>query len=144
MPILLEQNGLFGDVVSKLKAHERFDLVAWVVLPDHFHMIIDPLENNLSNLVRKMKLSFSHQYRQQRNMYRGKLWQRRFWDHIIRDDNDLNKHIDYIHYNPVKHGLVSSTFEWKHSSFHEYADNGYYSRDWGVVEPVTTAGEFGE
>jgi putative transposase len=59
------------------------------------------------------------------------IWQRRFWEHWIRDENDLNHHIDYVHYNPVKHGLVSRAQDWKNSSFHEFVEMGYYDRDWG-------------
>jgi REP-associated tyrosine transposase len=72
------------------------------------------------------------------------IWQRRFWDHIIRNQTDLNKHIDYIHYNPVKHGYVNSPFEWEYSSIHVYRDKGYYQSDWGMKEDLNIGGEFGE
>ncbi len=74
----------------------------------------------------------------------GKIWQRRFWDHVIRDQNDLNKHIDYIHYNPVKHGLIKSPFEWEYSSIHNFCAEGYYSLDWGVKDKPDMDGEYGE
>ncbi|HSF80851.1 MAG TPA: hypothetical protein VLA49_06435, partial [Anaerolineales bacterium] len=66
-------------------------------------------------------------------MKRGEaaIWQRRFWEHIIRDEADLNRHRDYLHYNPVKHGLVSSVSAWPWSSFHRYVRQGYYERYWG-------------
>ncbi|MDR3575309.1 MAG: hypothetical protein P4L50_15725, partial [Anaerolineaceae bacterium] len=54
------------------------------------------------------------------------IWQRRFWEHTILDDEDLNRHIDYIHYNPVKHGLVSKASDWPWSSFHRYVQMGYF------------------
>jgi putative transposase len=61
------------------------------------------------------------------------VWQRRFWEHMIRDQEDLNRHVDYIHihYNPVKHGLVNSPGEWRHSSFNRFMEKGLYPPDWG-------------
>ena len=71
------------------------------------------------------------------------LWQRRFWEHTIRDDRDFATHIDYIHYNPVKHGLVCQVSNWPHSSFHRYVRDGVLPRDWAgsTDQPV---GGFGE
>jgi putative transposase len=60
------------------------------------------------------------------------VWQRRFWEHLIRDQNDFNRHIDYIHYNPVKHGLVNCVADWPWSSFHRFVKLGFYDRDWGA------------
>ena len=117
---------------------------SWVVLPDHFHMIVDPKDNDLSGIVRRLKLSFANLYHIQQGMKRGTIWQPRFWDHIIRDRVDMNRHIDYIHYNPVKHGFVSDPFKWRYSSLDRYHKNGYYARDWGVNEQLWTDGEFGE
>ncbi len=64
------------------------------------------------------------------------IWQRRFWEHLIRDDEDFNLHCDYIHYNPAKHGLVKSPDLWKHSSFHQFVKDGFYPPNWGVNEPT--------
>ena len=58
------------------------------------------------------------------------IWQRRFYDHIIRDENDLTSHLDYIHYNPVKHGYVNAPKYWKYSSFEKYVDKNLYDRNW--------------
>ncbi len=74
----------------------------------------------------------------------GRVWQHRFWDHIIRDDDDLNNHTDYIHYNPVKHGFVTSPFDWPHSSIHRFLEMGNYTLDWGRREDVLFVGDFGE
>jgi putative transposase len=63
------------------------------------------------------------------------IWQPRFYDHCIRDENDHRKHLDYIHYNPVKHGLVSSPCEWPHSSFARFVALGWYARNWGDIPP---------
>ena len=59
------------------------------------------------------------------------MWQRRFWEHVIRDDEDLRKHIDYIHWNPVKHGWVKKVADWPYSSFHDFVARGVYSVEWG-------------
>jgi putative transposase len=64
------------------------------------------------------------------------VWQRRFWEHLIRDDNDYEKHVEYIHYNPVKHGHVKSPKDWVYSSFHKYVRQGKYDFNWGAGEPL--------
>jgi putative transposase len=64
------------------------------------------------------------------------IWQRRFWEHIIRDETDFQRHFDYIHFNPVKHGHVSRCIDWPYSSFRRYVEQGVYSADWGCIEPA--------
>jgi putative transposase len=71
------------------------------------------------------------------------IWQRRYWEHVIRDEDDLQRHIDYIHYNPVKHGLVSRVSDWPHSSFHRYVEQGLLPVDWGG-DASTNSGSYGE
>ena len=76
-------------------------------------------------------------YKRQRGSSRiGKgeqaVWQRRFWEHQIRDERDFAQHVDYIHFNPVSHGLVMAPKDWKYSSFHSYVQDGSYPIDWGV------------
>ena len=63
------------------------------------------------------------------------VWQRRFWEHLIRDELDLQRHIEYIHYNPIKHGYVRSLTDWKNSSFSKYVEAGLYPSNWGEAEP---------
>jgi putative transposase len=70
------------------------------------------------------------------------VWQRRFWEHTIRDEEDLRNHLDYVHFNPVKHGLVSRVIDWPHSTFHEYVRRGVYAPDWGGGDVLD--GDFGE
>ncbi|MBM4206744.1 MAG: hypothetical protein FJ190_01595 [Gammaproteobacteria bacterium] len=60
------------------------------------------------------------------------IWQRRFWEHAIRDQSDFDRHLDYIHYNPVKHGLVEKASDWPHSSFHRFIRSGYYPANWAA------------
>jgi putative transposase len=70
-------------------------------------------------------------------------WQRRFWEHQIRNDLDFERHVDYIHYNPVKHGLVTQVSQWPYSTFHRYVNHGVYPRDWGN-DPGEVVGDAGE
>jgi len=73
------------------------------------------------------------------------LWQRRFWEHRIRDEDDFRRHIDYIHWNPLKHGNVQRVADWPHSTFHRYVAQGVYPMDWaGVGHAELTEMEFGE
>lgn len=59
------------------------------------------------------------------------IWQRHFWEHSIRDETDFERHVDYVHINPIKHGLVNSVIDWPYSSFHRYVENGVYPENWG-------------
>jgi REP element-mobilizing transposase RayT len=86
----------------------------------------------ISDLMQSIKLRFTHRYKKTANI-RGNvaIWQRRFWDHIIRDQNDHNLHLDYIHFNPVKHGYAARPADYPWSSFGTYLENGIYPPDWG-------------
>ena len=121
-----------------------FDYLAWVVLPDHFHIIMDPKDEDLSDLLQRIKLGFVARYRRATGMYRGRVWQSRFWDHVIRNEDDMNRHIDYIHYNPVKHGLVREPGAWRFSSFEDFVKDGSYDSGWGVSEQIAFDGSHGE
>jgi len=72
------------------------------------------------------------------------IWQRRYWEHTLRDEDDFRRHIDYVHYNPVKHGLVTRPADWRHSSIHRYIREGILPSDWGAAVASIDAGEFGE
>ncbi len=87
-------------------------LIAWVIMPDHMHLVLDPRSENFADLIHRFKLSVGANYRKRMGAVRDRLWQSRYWDHIIRDEEDLNRHIDYIHYNPVKHGFAKDPFVW--------------------------------
>ncbi len=143
-PILIEHVDLLWNALEKTGLNKSYHLHAWAILPDHFHMLIDPLELDVPNLMRRIKLIFSAGYRTKHSLKSGRLWQNRYWDHIIRDELDMNRHIDYIHYNPVKHGLTNNPFSYKHTSIHEYAKRGVYKKDWGCQSNPTHDGEYGE
>lgn len=143
-PILADNVDLFWTGVETLGDKLDFEISAYVILPDHFHILLDPLGNDFAGIMQRIKMSFGMLYRQRVGRPSGRIWQHRYWDHVIRDEIDLNRHIDYIHYNPVKHGLVSSPFEWKQSSLHEYYESGAYDKDWGLREVLRFDGRFGE
>jgi putative transposase len=123
-----------------------FSINAWVILPNHLHIIWTLPENDSDFSVRwkKIKASFSRQYRgpvpdnvSQSMLKKGEkgFWQRRFWEHTILDEADYENHCDYIHFNPVKHGLAATPSDWKYSSFSEFVKKGVYGVEWGESEP---------
>jgi len=125
--------------IRTVKAKHPFDILAWVVLPEHMHCIwqLPPDDDNFSTRWRLIKINFSKaidsgERRSASRIRRGErgIWQRRYWEHLIRDELDLRRHMDYIHYNPVKHGLVVSVQDWEYSTFHHWVDKGIYSIDW--------------
>jgi len=106
------------------------ELLAYVFLADHIHILLrqgfTPFSILIAGFKRKMNTLF---YESKRS-----LWQPRFWEHMIRDDNDFNKHADYIHYNPVKHGYAGRTRDWKYSSFQSFVNKGVYPLNWADSE----------
>jgi putative transposase len=82
-------------------------------------------------LPKQERLSSIRKKRKERGIYpQGHKWQRLFWEHTIRDDNDFRRHVDYVHWNPMKHGLVQTIASWPYSSFHRYVRDGIYPEDW--------------
>jgi putative transposase len=90
MPILVANFNLLWRAIQSTREKHPFDMIAWVVLPDHMHLLIDPMQCDLSGVIRKIKLAFSANYREQTRLTNGRVWQNRFWDHHIRDQNDFN------------------------------------------------------
>ena len=120
-----------------------FQVDAFVLLPDHLHCIWT-LPDGDRDFSRRWRLIKGHFTRRCDEKYKGSIslsrskkkeqsvWQRRFWEHLIRDDKDFIGHVDYIHYNPVKHGLVTAPKNWEYSSFHRYVQSGVYEQEWGA------------
>ena len=119
------------------KSRYPFKMLAYVILPDHFHFLIQPTgESNFSQILHALKLSFTNSYKRQINAKAPFIfWQKRFWDHVIRNEADLENHIQYIHFNPVKHGYVSDPSQWQHSSFHKWQKRGAYQEQENWIEP---------
>lgn len=135
---------------AEVKQQHPFEIIAVCILPDHLHLLLRLPENdhNYPARLRMIKAKFSQTVpktevisaSRKRKNERG-IWQRRYWEHEIRDERDLNAHIDYIHINPVKHGYVASVADWPYSSFHRYVAQGILPQDWAGGE---IAGNFGE
>ncbi len=120
---------LFFRTFDNVKKLYPFDLLAYVILPDHFHllMIAENISTNFSDIIRSMKRNFTLNFKRAHNIStKFSLWQDRFWDHVVRNEQDLENHIDYIHWNPVKHGYVRNPVDWKYSSYVSWVERGYY------------------
>ncbi len=137
---------------KKVQERRAFETVAIVILPDHIHAIwaLPPDDADYSTRWSLIKSGFSRglvadaprSVSKLIKRERG-LRQRRFWEHAIRDDANLARHVDYIHFNPVKHGLVTRVRDWPYSSFHRYVEQGELPADWGG-DMDETSGDFGE
>lgn len=145
--LLVRHIGLLRDAVRTVRRARPFEIVAWVVLPDHQHCIwtLPPDDSDYPDRWRLIKLMFSRSLPKTERISMSRsaqgergIWQRRFWEHTIRDERDLNNHIDYIHWNPVKHGHAKHPADWPHSSIHRFVDQGVLSADW------STDTDFGE
>jgi putative transposase len=134
--------------------HERrpFESIAICVLPDHLHAIwsLPPNDSDFATRWNLIKGGFSRgipalERSSSKIAKREKgIWQRRYWEHAIRNDADFARHVDYIHFNPVKHGLVSRVCDWPHSSFHQFVKRGDVPIDWGGDVVDRPGAMFGE
>ena len=126
-----------------------FEDVAWVLLDDHLHTIwiLPDGDSNFSGRWAFIKREFTKAYLAEGNEVQPKnqsrhsrnekgVWQRRFWEHTIRDKEDFERCLDYIHYNPVKHGLVTAPKAYEFSTFHRFVKEGIYPKDWGSTQPL--------
>lgn len=135
--ILTNYINLLRYAFKKTKENYDFEIIAIGVMPDHLHMILNPKDiYEYPKIISSIKYCFSRRLNivgQVCPTYdRAKLiWQRRYYEHTILDKLDLNNHIDYIHYNSVKHGYVKVAKNWKYSSFHNFVKQGNYDIDWG-------------
>ena len=139
--ILISNIDLLRNAFFKTKQKYKFDIYAICVLKNHVHMLIKPDNiNDYPNIVKNIKREFSvnfdtkqiHNYYEsesRKNKNEKSIWQRRYWEHTIINEEDLNKHIDYIHYNPTKHYDISPK-NWEYSSFHKFVEQGLYKEDW--------------
>ncbi|MHB8112639.1 MAG: REP-associated tyrosine transposase [Bellilinea sp.] len=113
-----------------------YSIVATVIMPDHIHAVWTLPEND-SDFSTRWRLIKSCFTRNWTNRDKDVLvWQQRFWEHLIRDEKDLERHVEYIHFNPVKHGLVNSPSDWPYSSFSRFVKEGLYPANWGEGENI--------
>jgi putative transposase len=137
--------------VRQTRSSQPFGIDAIVVLPDHLHVVMTLPDGDADypNRWRLIKRRFTDAVlKSQTQVVRVRnrevaLWQRRYWEHTIRDDKDFERHIDYIHFNPVKHHLVQRIQDWPYSSFHRYVRQGLLPEDW-AGDFSTDSGSFGE
>jgi putative transposase len=140
------------DAFRRVKTEYPFDLDAVVVLPEHLHCIwtLPDGDAGYPDRWRRIKVAFSRRLpdchpRSASKIAKGErgIWQRRYWEHTLRDEEDWRHHMDYIHFNPVKHGHVSRVSDWPHSTFHRYVEIGMYPKNWGG-DGMEDEGKFGE
>lgn len=148
--LLVEEIALLRQAYGQTLQARPFRTLAICILPDHLHAIwtLPEGDADYSGRWSLLKSTFSRHFpasfrtaSKTRKREKG-LWQRRFWEHQIRDATDLQRHVDYVHFNPVKHGLVNSVADWPHSSYHRYVEKGLLSQDWAGSN--TAIGSFGE
>ena len=136
------EKNLLLDIIREVKAEMPFRLIAYVILDDHFHCILRPeTGSNFSSILQSIKLRFTHRLKREQGITTPlSLWQRRFWDHLLRDADDLHRHLDYIHYNPVKHGLAAYVSQWPYSTYHRDVADGICPADWAGNPAVGSVG----
>ena len=137
--LLVREINLLRNMVRKVRERHPFRIVAWVVLPEHLHcvMTLPPGDSDFSLRWRLIKSGFSRALPKTESCSevrkaageRGIL-QRHYWEHLIRDDADFRRHVDYVHVNPLKHGHVRQVRDWPYSTFHQYVASGKYPMDW--------------
>lgn len=137
--LLTRRVDLLRQVVRQVRGKHPFVIHAWVVLPDHLHCILELPEGDadFATRWRLIKMNFSKalppsEPRDSARKRRGErgIWQRRYWEHLIRDEDDLRAHMDYVHINPLRHGLVSRVADWPYSTFHRLVAAAVYPADW--------------
>lgn len=149
--LLVEHVEALRSAVVRTRQRYPFEIDAFVVLPDHLHAVwtLPPGDADFSTRWRLIKTRFAKALPKQERLSsvrvarneRG-IWQRRFWEHLIRDETDYARHVEYCYINPVKHGHVARVQDWPHSSFHRDVRRGVVPEDW--AGDVGATGAFGE
>ena len=149
--MLVEQIDALRWSLRKTQAERPFEIIAMVVLPEHIHAVWRLPEGDEAYSTRLLvfKSRFTRALKARGvcipRSGRGEpaVWAKRFWEHTIRDDDDLRTHVEYVHYNPVKHGLTDRVSAWPYSTFHRDVAMARTHRDWGVAQGSVSAGEDG-
>jgi putative transposase len=149
--------GILGLAIKEVQEQYPFSVEAWVLLADHLHAVwtLPEGDTDFSKRWGLIKAKFSkestslfhkeYSLNPSRNKRRETtIWQRRCWEHSIRDDEDFRRHIDYIHYDPVKHGSIARVRHWPYSTFHRYVREGFYPENWGEGVSFDEDDSFGE
>ena len=152
LSLLVDNIELLKEAIRHVKMARPYEIVAMVLLPDHLHAVWTSPSGDADfasrwalikagfsrGLPKNERISKSRQSKGERG-----IWQRRYWEHLIRDDDDLARHIDYIHYHPVKHGYVSRAADWPHASTHRFIRDGIVPSDW-AREGISGGNSWGE
>lgn len=143
--LLVDHIQTLRDAIKHVQKLYPFHIHAWVVLLDHLHCILELPQNEADYATRwrLIKTRFSKsidktEYINETRLKRNErgIWQRRYWAHLITDEKDYNAHMDYVHINPLKHGLVKQVSDWPYSTLHRYVDKGVYPKDWAGVSII--------
>jgi putative transposase len=150
-PILCSELGRYclRKAMETIRARRPIEVVAFVLLPDHFHTIwtLPEKDADFPTRLRRIKDEFTSAYlvnggseaqrsESRQDKHERGIWQRRYWEHSVRDEDDLKRCVDYIHWNPKKHGYVLNVRDWQWSSFHRYVASSEYTLDWGAEDPA--------
>jgi putative transposase len=150
-PILCESlaRRCLHNAIETIRKKRPIEVVAVSLLPDHVHTIWTLPQDDMAYPVRwkRIKEDFTLSYlasggaealRSDSRLRHGErgIWQRRYWEHMVRDEDDLKRCVDYVHWNPKKHGYATSVCDWAWSSFHRYVQVGEYDRQWGAEDPT--------
>ena len=143
--------------IEKTRLTHPFLINAWVLLPDHLHCLWTLPDGDAEfstrwSMIKRLttqQLSNYPEFTPQPNHSRtirreSAFWQRRFWEHQVHDEDDFRRHLDYIHWNPVRHGYVANVSDWPYSTFHRWVMRGIYPKDWGNSYKAPGAFDFGE
>ncbi|MGR9087949.1 MAG: REP-associated tyrosine transposase [Gammaproteobacteria bacterium] len=148
--LLVREIHLLRTIVRRIRKRYPFHIDAWVALPDHLHsvLILPPDDSDFSTRWRLIKSGFSRalpktERRSEVRRAAGErgIWQRHYWEHYIRDETDYERHVDYIHMNPLKHGWVKQVCDWPFSAFHRYVEKGIYPTNWCGKSDLPVAGD---
>lgn len=151
--LLVDHIDLLRRAFASTQREHPFTIDAAVILPEHLHAVwtLPAGDADFSQRWRKIKSRFSRglprtESRSASRIIKGErgIWQRRFWEHVIRDEKDFRQHVDYIHYNPVKHGHCQRVADWPYSTFHRYVASGIYPQEWASFAGSDEGRGFGE
>ncbi|MDT8363779.1 MAG: transposase [Nitrosomonas sp.] len=142
--LLVEHIDALRAAIRIVRSRHPFQIDAMVVMPDHLHAVftLPPGDADYPTRWMLIKAGFSRNIPKTERINASRrskgergIWQRRFWEHTLQDENDFRHHIDYIHYNPVKHGYVTRSTDWPHSRIHRFIKTGTLPADWGAASP---------
>ena len=129
-------------VLREVKNEFRYRMIGYVIMDDHLHcMLLPDQPTDYPRIMQSVKLRFARRLKSRLNPSPKHIWQPRYWDHVIRDDRDLHRHLDYIHFNPVKHAQAPNPHAYPWSSFHIHLQRGHYPADWCVDGPPKTVAD---